>query len=99
LSGFAADSFDQSIRPLLRDYCVSCHSTEKQAGKPRRATFHILGLVKRHADVWERVQEQRTLCEMPPTDAKPLSAEQRRLLTGWVRSTLNEIGLANSGDC
>ncbi len=28
-NGFAADSFDQSIRPLLRDYCVTCHSTEK----------------------------------------------------------------------
>lgn len=32
-NGFAADSFDQSIRPLLRDYCVTCHSTEKQEGE------------------------------------------------------------------
>ena len=79
---FAADSFDQSIRPLLRDDCVTCHSTEKQAGEPDLQRFISLLLIKRHADVWERVQEQRTLCEMPPRDAKQLSAEQRWLLAG-----------------
>ncbi len=97
-NGFAADSFDQSTRPLLRDYCVTCHSTEKQEGELDLERFISLEQVKRHADVWEQVQEQLALGEMPPKDAKQLSAEQRRLLTGWVRSTLNEIALANSGD-
>ncbi|QDU24984.1 hypothetical protein ETAA8_00450 [Anatilimnocola aggregata] len=97
-NGFAADSFDQSIRPLLRDYCVTCHSTEKQEGELDLERFISLEQVKRHAEVWERVQEQMAMGEMPPKDAKQLSAEQRRLLAGWVRSTLNEIALANSGD-
>ena len=35
-NGLAADSFDQSIRPLLRDDCVTCHSTEKQEGIRQR---------------------------------------------------------------
>ena len=97
-NGLAADSFDQSIRPLLREYCVTCHSTEKQEGELDLERFLSLEQVKRHADVWERVQEQLALGEMPPKDAKQLSAEPRRLLADWVRSTLNEIALANAGD-
>ena len=41
-NGFAADSFDQSIRPLLRDYCVTCHSTEKQEGELDLERFNSL---------------------------------------------------------
>ena len=97
-NGFAEDSFDQSIRPLLRDYCATCHSTEKQEGELDLERFLSLEQVKRHADVWERVQEQLVLGEMPPKDAKQVSTEQKTLLVEWVRTTLNEIALANSGD-
>ena len=55
-NGFAADSFDQSIRPLLRDYCVTCHSTEKQEGELDLERFNSLDHARRDADVWERVQ-------------------------------------------
>jgi hypothetical protein len=96
--GFAADSFEQSIRPLLRDYCVTCHSTEKQEGELDLERFLSLEQVQRHADVWEHVQEQLSLGEMPPKDAKQLSVEQKRQLVSWVRLTLNEIALANAGD-
>jgi hypothetical protein len=97
-NGFAAEPFDQSIRPLLRDYCVTCHSTEKQEGELDLQRFTSLDQVKQHFDVWERVQEQLALGEMPPKDARQLTAEQKQRLVGWVRSTLNEIALANAGD-
>jgi hypothetical protein len=97
-NGFAADSFDQSIRPLLRDYCVSCHSTEKQEGELDLQRFTSIEQVKRQPEVWEHVQEQLSLGEMPPKDAKQLSVEQKRQLESWVRLTLNEIALANAGD-
>ena len=79
-NGLAADSFDQSIRPLLREYCVTCHSTEKQEGELDLERFDSLDHVKQDADVWERVQEQLALGEMPPKDAKQLSADQKTLL-------------------
>ena len=56
--GISADAFEQSVRPLLREYCVTCHSTEKQEGELDLERFLSLEQVKRHADVWERVQEQ-----------------------------------------
>ena len=55
-NGFAADSFDQSIRPLLRDYCVTCHSTEKQEGELDLERFNSIEQVKRQPEVWEHVQ-------------------------------------------
>ena len=97
-NGFAADPLEQSIRPLLRDYCVTCHSTEKQEGELDLQRFTSLEHVRRQPDVWEHVQEQLSLGEMPPKDAKQLSAEQKQQLVSWVRTTLNEIALANAGD-
>ena len=78
-NGLAADSFDQSIRSLLRDYCVTCHSTEKQEGELDLERFASLDHVKKNADVWEQVQEQLALGEMPPKDAKQLSAGQNAI--------------------
>lgn len=94
----AADSFEASIRPLLREYCVTCHSTEKQEGELDLQRFTSIEQVKKQPEVWEHVQEQLSLGEMPPKDAKQLSVEQKRQLSSWVRSTLNEIALANAGD-
>jgi hypothetical protein len=94
----AADSFEQSIRPLLRDHCVTCHSREKVEGELDLERFSSLDQVRQHSDVWERVQEQLALGEMPPKEAKQLSAEQKQQLLGWVGTTLKEIALASAGD-
>lgn len=95
---FAADPFEQTIQPLLRDYCLNCHSTEKREGELDLQQFGSLDQVKQNADVWARVQEQLVSGEMPPKDAKQLSADQKKQLLGWIRQTLNEIALATAGD-
>ena len=77
---------------------MTCHSTEKQEGELDLERFNSLDHVKTDADVWERVQEQLALGEMPPKDAEQLSAEQKTLLVGWIQTTLNEIAMANAGD-
>lgn len=91
-------AFDQTIKPLVREFCVTCHSTEKQQGELDLQRFASLEQVKQYPVIWEHVLEQLTLGEMPPKDAKQLSDNQRRQLVAWVRSTLNEIALANAGD-
>ncbi len=94
----ADDEFEQTIRPILRDYCVTCHSTDQQEGELDLERFGSLDQVKRHADVWEQVQEQLTLGTMPPNDAQQLSPEQKQRLVEWVRKTLHEVALASAGD-
>ena len=98
IAGAQADTFEQTIQPLLREYCVTCHSTDEQEGELDLQRFNSLDQVKQHAEVWERVQEQLALGEMPPKDAKQLAPEQRQQLVGWVRTTLHEIALASAGD-
>lgn len=95
---FAQDSFQQNIRPLLRDYCLTCHSTEKQEGELDLERFATLAQVQQDTQVWEHVQEQLALGTMPPAEAPQLSDQQRQQLTVWVTSTLDEIALANAGD-
>lgn len=98
VAGARADSFEQTIQPLLREYCVTCHSTEEQEGELDLQRFGALDQVKQDAQVWERVQEQLALGEMPPKDAKQLAPAQRQQLVDWVRTTLHEIALASAGD-
>ncbi|MBU6175778.1 MAG: DUF1587 domain-containing protein, partial [Planctomycetes bacterium] len=99
MSAFAAvDSFEESILPVLRDHCITCHSTEKQEGELDLQRFATLAEVKRQPDVWIRVQEQLAIGEMPPKEAKQLSSDHKQRLAGWVRDTLNEIALASAGD-
>lgn len=94
----ANDSFEQAIRPLLQDHCVTCHSTDKQEGELDLERFPTLEHVKQDAEIWERVLEQLTLGEMPPKDARQLSDEQMDRLSAWVQQTLDDIALSNAGD-
>lgn len=94
----AADDFDKNIRPILAEFCVTCHSTQKQKGDLDLERFTSVTGVKKHPIVWEGVLEQLASNEMPPKDKPQLSADQKKQLTAWVQSTLDDIALANAGD-
>lgn len=90
--------FGEQIAPLLRHYCLDCHSTEKQKGDLDLERFASFQEVSRHPKVWEDVVEQVTLGEMPPKDKRQLSSAERQRLLDWVGSALNEVALAQAGD-
>ncbi len=94
----SADEFQDTVRPLLREYCVACHSTKDQQGELDLEQFISIALVKSNTGVWEHVREQLANNEMPPKDAKPLSSEQRGVLVRWTQRTLDEVALASAGD-
>ncbi len=76
-SAIAANEFEQSIQPILRDYCITCHSTEKLAGELDLQQFHSASIVKQHTEIWEHVLQQLELGEMPPKDATPLRSSKK----------------------
>lgn len=86
------------IRALLVERCLGCHSTEKRQGELDLQQFRTLDQVRRQPLVWQRVLEQLANGEMPPKDAPQLSKDQQRALVEWLRTTLDEIALANAGD-
>lgn len=96
--GFADERFERVVRPTLRDYGVTCYSTERQEGELDLQRFASLEQIKRQPEVWEHVQELLSLGETPPKYAKQLSVEQKLQLTNWLRSMLDDIALANAGD-
>jgi len=93
-----ADSFEQSIQPLLKEYCITCHSTEKKKGDLDLERFTSLDLVKRDPMVWANSLDQIRDEEMPPKDKPRPSPEQMKLLTDWMQGTLDDIALASAGD-
>src|SRR5438132_4015419 len=97
LPSVAAD-FEREIRPLLKQYCLGCHSTEKHKGDLDLERFTSLSEVMKHPKVWQGVVEQISLAEMPPKEKpQPAAAERDRLL-GWANAVLGDIALARAGD-
>ena len=47
-SAIASDEFEQSIHPILRNYCNTCHSTEKLEGELDLQRFDSTHIVKQH---------------------------------------------------
>src|SRR5438034_6281310 len=72
----AAD-YEREIRPLLKEFCLGCHSTEKHKGDIDLERFTSLGEVMKQPKVWQGVVEQLSLGEMPPRDKPQPSAAQR----------------------
>src|SRR5436190_3057344 len=70
-------SFDQSIRPLLGEFCFKCHSTEKHKGDLDLERFSSLREVKAHPNIWQGVVEQLANHEMPPKGKPQPTSTQR----------------------
>jgi hypothetical protein len=94
----AAADFETEIRPLLKQYCLGCHSTEKHKGDLDLERFTSLKEVMGHPKVWQGVIEQMGLGEMPPKDKPQPTATEREKLLAWVNTALDEAARARAGD-
>ncbi len=98
VSSLRADDFTSTIQPLIKQHCLKCHSTAEKQGELDLQRFSSLVEVKRQPAIWQKVQEQLALGEMPPKDEPPLPSDQRKQLLGWIEKTLREVALAQAGD-
>lgn len=90
--------FDQSVRPLLAEYCLKCHSTEKHKGDLDLERFSSLGEVRRHPKAWQTVAEQLANNEMPPKEKPQPSAGEKASLSNWVQAVLDDVARERAGD-
>ncbi|ADB18152.1 Protein of unknown function DUF1592 [Pirellula staleyi DSM 6068] len=90
----AAAEIPAAVQTILRERCLTCHSTDKQEGELDLETADIT----RTPEIWEQVLEQIHLGEMPPKKSPPLTDAERGLLTSFVRQSLDAIAIASSGD-
>ncbi|HEX4613115.1 MAG TPA: DUF1587 domain-containing protein, partial [Urbifossiella sp.] len=92
----AAD-FD-SVRPLLKTYCLNCHSTAAKKGSLDLERFAGPADLRKELKVWEQVAEQVEAGEMPPAGRPQPSADERKRLVAWVRGFLDGEARARAGD-
>ena len=90
--------YDREVLPLLKSHCFKCHGTQELQGDLDLERFGTLNDVRKGVRTWLKVAEQLDAGEMPPQDAKPLAAEQRRQLRDWIAKYLRAEALASAGD-
>src|SRR5450432_2744912 len=81
-------SFDGEIRPLLKQYCLVCHSAAKHTGDVNLERFTSFNEVLKDPRVWQRVVEQVSAGEMPPKPMPRPSPDERARLLAWVNGAL-----------
>ena len=77
-------TFDQEVKPLLRQYCVRCHGREKIEAKIRLDNIDPDIVDGEHFDQWEDIREAFNGGEMPPEDQKQPTPTERELVTRWL---------------
>ena len=98
LSGASGADYSREIRPLLKTYCLDCHSTEKHKGDLDLERFTSLDKILKQPKVWQTVVEQLSLGEMPPkAKPQPTPGERERLIA-WVNTALDKAAQAHAGD-
>ena len=90
--------YTRDVRPLMREFCLDCHSTAMRVGELDLEQFANLGDVRRSTKVWIRVAEMLDNGEMPPKGAKQPSAPQRKQIAVWIKRYLEAEAKANAGD-
>ncbi|MCW5557467.1 MAG: hypothetical protein KIT22_06525 [Verrucomicrobiae bacterium] len=90
--------FSGTIRPLLQEHCLGCHSTEKHKGDLDLERIASAAEMRRHPGIWEGVIEQVGSGEMPPKDKPPMAVADRTKLLQWVNGLLDEIATERAGD-
>ena len=83
--------FEKDIRPVLQKFCVRCHGPKEQNGRMRFDTLST-DLIKDRAaaEDWHETLNVMNRGEMPPEDEPQPGIEQLKLLTGWIRQSIDE---------
>ena len=97
----ASDSkkeYTGEIRPVLRKYCLGCHSTKMKKGSLDLERFGSPDDIRKDVKPWQGMIEQLEAGEMPPKEKPQPSAEEKKKLIAWVKGFLDSEARANKGD-
>ncbi len=94
----AKDEYATAVRPLLKQYCLVCHSTKVKKGGLDLERFASLDQVRKDVKPWPALIEMLESGEMPPKSKPQPTAEARKRLLGWVRGFVAVEARARAGD-
>lgn len=85
------EEYGKKIQPLIEKYCSGCHSGAEAESGLAFNNFADAKSVFRQRRIWEKVAVRIDIADMPPVDSPQPSPEDRKTLTSWIQSTLNDI--------
>jgi hypothetical protein len=81
-----ADTYQQHVLPVLSKSCMTCHNDRTKAGTLSLDAFRDPSAALAQQAIWPKVFERVSAGTMPPANAAPISAADRDIITGWIRS-------------
>jgi hypothetical protein len=90
--------YESYVRPIVREYCLECHSTEVGEGDIDLERFAGLDDLRADPRLWTKVATVLETGEMPPEESKALPDADRQKLRGWVMSFLKAEAAKHAGD-
>ena len=82
------DSFQQQVKPFLRQHCVRCHNAEEMTSGIR--VDHLdAAFEDRHWKLWAGIRKQIEAAAMPPEDEPQPTDDERRQIIGWIDQALD----------
>ncbi len=94
----AGRPFQEQVQPLVQQYCLRCHSTEKHKGDLDLERFTSQSELLKHPQPWEKVIEELSLGEMPPEGKPHPTPDERVRLIDSVNALLEQAAVARAGD-
>lgn len=85
-------SFDDQIRPVLREFCFRCHGAEVKKGGLDLERFADEKSVIDGYDLWKRVVERVENKSMPPGGTAHPEDAQRTLVAEWYKGIEPDAG-------
>ena len=82
----ARDAFQAEVAPLLKRYCVDCHSKEDAEAGIVLDEFESQAEAVKGGRTWLRVLDVLEGHVMPPADEPQPSLEELETMTGWIEN-------------
>lgn len=89
LAQFRGTDFEHTIAPLLREYCMDCHSNTSSYGDLNLESLVTQKPLVANRDAWINVIAQLKNRVMPPEDGASLNEEHRRQLVYSLHSKIH----------
>ncbi|MBL8221012.1 MAG: DUF1592 domain-containing protein, partial [Bryobacterales bacterium] len=97
-SATLAQQFDQTVKPYVAKYCISCHSGITPAAQFDLKAYNSLLMVTRDYPRWNLVMERLHAKDMPPKPVPaPPAAETHRVIA-WIEAVRAQEIRKSAGD-
>jgi hypothetical protein len=90
--------FNQTVRPFIAKYCVSCHSGETPAAAFDLKAYSTLDAVIKEYPRWALVHDRLAAKQMPPKPVPAPPAEEAQKVIDWLQALSAEEARKHAGD-